>query len=315
MQNPKPSCIVLGGGGFIGLNLCRRLIASGHRVRAFGRRCLFPQELQGAEWYQGDFTDPTALVAAMETFDVAFHLVHSSTPQGTNLDIAGDVRQNVLSSLAFLDISRQLGISRIVFVSSGGTIYGRPEHVPTPEADPTNPITAYGIGKLSIEKYLALYEHLYHLDYRVLRVTNPYGPFQTTLKNQGIIAALIARALRGERVEIWGDGSVVRDFIYVDDLVDALVAAAEDRSAGRIFNIGSGVGRSLLEVIAATEKLLGTKLNIHWKQARPQDVPISIVAIDRAKAMLGWAPKTTFEAGLEETIKWWSARSQNVQSL
>src|ERR1051325_11361514 len=95
MQNPKPSCIVLGGGGFIGLNLCRRLVASGHKVRAFGRRCLFPQELRGAEWYQGDFTDPAALVAAMETFDVAFHLVHSSTPQGTNLDIAGDVRKNV----------------------------------------------------------------------------------------------------------------------------------------------------------------------------------------------------------------------------
>src|SRR3954454_1106624 len=86
MQYRKPSCIVLGGGGFIGINLCRRLVAAGHRVRAFGRRCLFPQELQGAEWYQGDFTDSTALLAAMETFDVAFHLVHSSTPQATNLD-------------------------------------------------------------------------------------------------------------------------------------------------------------------------------------------------------------------------------------
>jgi UDP-glucose 4-epimerase len=231
------------------------------------------------------------------------------------LDIAGDVRKNVLSSLSFLEISRQLGISRVVFVSSGGTVYGKPEHVPTPETDPTNPITAYGIGKLAVEKYLALYEHLYQLDYRVLRVTNPYGPFQTTLKNQGIVAALIARALRGETVEIWGDGSVVRDFIYIDDLVDALVAAADDCGDGRVFNIGSGVGRSLLQVIAAIEPLLGMKLNIHWKQARAQDVPISTVAVDRAKALLGWAPKTTFEVGLKETIEWWRAESQDGQQL
>ena len=122
-----PSCIVLGGGGFIGANLCRRLASSGLRVRAFGRRCLFPEALEGVEWYQGDFSDAVLLASAIETYDIVFHLVHATTPHSANLDMAGDVQQNVVSSLALMDISRNLGVKRIVFVSSGGTVYG-PAH-------------------------------------------------------------------------------------------------------------------------------------------------------------------------------------------
>src|SRR6202023_1310021 len=127
MNVSGPSCIVLGGGGFIGANLCRRLASAGHRVRAFGRRCLFPEALEKIEWYQGDFCDPTALAAAIETYDIVFHLVHTTTPHSANLDMAKDVQQNVVSSLALFDISRSLGVKRVMFVSSGGTIYGVPD--------------------------------------------------------------------------------------------------------------------------------------------------------------------------------------------
>src|SRR5262245_28364270 len=211
MIEQKATCIVLGGGGFIGTNLCRRLVACGYRVRAFGRRRQSPEALQGVEWFPGDFNDPAALAAAIETFDIVFHFIHSTTPQSANLDMAGDIKKNVVGSLAMLDICRKLGVSRVMFISSGGTIYGRPQQIPTPETAPTNPITAYGISKLAIEKYLALYEHLHQLNYRVLRVSNPFGPFQVALKNQGIVAALVARGIQGESIEIWGDGSIVRD--------------------------------------------------------------------------------------------------------
>jgi len=170
------------------------------------------------------------------------------------------------------------------------------------------PITAYGISKLAIEKYLALYGHLHRLDYRVLRVTNPFGPFQIPIKNQGLIAALVSRAIRNEAIEIWGDGSVIRDFIFVDDVVDALIAAANDRSDVRLFNIGSGQGRSVSEVISSIELCLDTKLAIDWKPARPVDLPVSITAVDRAKDILGWMPTTSFQAGLEKTIEWWQRR-------
>jgi UDP-glucose 4-epimerase len=305
MTEQKPSCIVLGGGGFIGTNLCRRLVADGHRVRAFGRQCRFPEALEGVEWFQGDFSDAAALATAIETFDIVYHLVHGATPLSANLDMEGDVQKNVVGSLGMLDVCRKLGVSRIVFTSSGGTIYGCPQQIPTPETAPTEPITAYGISKLAIEKYLALYQHLHQVDYRILRVTNPYGPFQTPLKNQGIVASIISHALRGEEVEIWGDGSVVRDFIFIDDVVDALVAAAYDRGSARIFNIGSGEGHSLREIISAIERLLSKRLKIQWKPARALDVPTSVLAIDRARDVLGWQPKTTFDDGLNSTIAWW----------
>jgi UDP-glucose 4-epimerase len=302
------SAIVLGGGGFLGVNLCRRLVASGRRVRAFGRRCAFPQALAGVDWYSGEFSDASALAAAIESYDIVFHLVHTTTPHSANLDMTADL-QNVSSSIALLDISRTLGVKRIVFVSSGGVLYGRVKQIPTPEDAPTEPITAHGISKLAIEKYLALYEHLYGLDYRVLRVGNPFGPFQLATRNQGVIAALISRALAGEPTEIWGDGSVVRDYLFVDDVIDALEAAASDRSDLRVFNIGSSRGRSLREIIAALETQLGRKLEILWKPGRPIDVPVSVLAIDRAKSVLGWSPKTPFEQALEQTIAWWRERT------
>jgi UDP-glucose 4-epimerase len=305
MVAQKASCVVLGGGGFIGTNLCRRLVAAGHRVRAFGRRCLFPDDLPGVEWHQGNFAEPGSVAAGIQGFDIVFHLIHATMPQPANLDMAGDLQNNVVPSIALLDLCRRFAVKRVIFVSSGGTVYGCPQQIPTPETAPTLPICAYGISKLAIEKYLALYEYLHDLDYRVLRIANPFGPFQTTLKDQGVIAALIARGLNGKPIEIWGDGSVVRDFVFVDDVVEALRKAAMDHRGGeRIFNIGSGKGRSLREVIRAIEDRLGTGLRIAWKPGRPIDVPVSVVAIDRAREGLDWVPTTSFESGLEQTIEW-----------
>ncbi len=158
-----------------------------------------------------------------------------------------------------------------------------PQQIPTPETAPTDPITAYGISKLTIEKYLALHEHLYRSDYRVLRVTNPYGPFQTALKNQGVIAALISRAMSGESMEVWGDGSVVRDFIYIDDVIDALEAAMQDQSSHRVFNIGSGQGHSLREVIGMVERLAWQEAE-HCLEAGTRDGCSCLGRCDRPRA-------------------------------
>ena len=304
MAAQTPSCVVFGGGGFIGTNLCRRLAASGHRVRAFGRSRPFPADLPGVEWRQGNFTDTASVAAAIESFDIVYHLVHATMPQAADLDILADLQNNVAPTIAMLEHCRRTGVKRVVFASSGGTVYGNVRQIPTPETAPTDPICAYGISKLAIEKYLALFRHLHGLDFRVLRITNPFGPFQLALKNQGIIAALVGRALRDEPVEIWGDGSVVRDFTFVEDVVDALIAAATDESTERVFNIGSGQGRSLRDIIAAIERQMGKTLTLRWKPGRPLDVPVSIVAIERAAQALGWEPKTPFETGLQRTIEW-----------
>jgi UDP-glucose 4-epimerase len=308
MTSSPQSCVVLGGGGFLGTNLCRRLAAAGVRVRAFGRSRSFPDALVGVDWREGDFADPAALASAVDSCDVVFHLIHAHMPQTANLNMAEDIRQSVVPSLALLDIGRKLGVKRIVFVSSGGTVYGAAKDIPTPESAPTDPITAYGVGKLMIEKYLGLYERLHGLSFRVLRVANPFGPFQVPDKGQGLIATLLSRALRGEPIEVWGDGSVVRDYVFVDDVIEALQAAAVDESDGRVFNVGSGRGHSVREVIAAVEAQFGKKLSVAWKPGRPIDVPVSILSIARSRDLLGWAPRTSFDDGLRRTIEWWRSR-------
>jgi UDP-glucose 4-epimerase len=311
MQAPalsSMSCLVLGGGGFVGTNLCRRLAASGARVRAFGRSRPFAHALAGVEWHQGEFADTAALTSAVASCDVVFHLVQTTTPLSANLDMVADLRDGVLPTLALLDACRNANVRRVVFISSGGTIYGAARQIPTPETAPTDPITAYGIVKLTIEKFLALYEHLYGLSFRVLRVANPFGPFQLPVRSQGLIAMLLSRAMERRSTEIWGDGSVVRDYVYIDDIVDALASAAVDASAERIFNIGSGRGRSVRDVIAAVETALGAPLSIEWKAGRAVDIPVSILSVDRARDFLGWMPKTEFEVGLGKTVQWWRDR-------
>ena len=297
-------CAVLGAGGFIGTNLCRALVGRVHSLRAFGRRQSFPEALRGCDWMPGDFADPTCTAAAVAGCDVVFHLVNATTPASANVDKVADLNANVVSTLHLLDACRSSGVRRVVFVSSGGTIYGVPEQVPTPETSPTNPITAYGISKLTIEKYLALYEYLYGLEYRVLRVGNPFGPFQTALKNQGVIAAFVRRALSGKPIEIWGDGSVTRDYVYIDDVIEALILAATHDGSGRIFNIGSGEGRSLNDIAASISKLLEAVIPVDHRPGRPVDVPVSILDTTLATTYLDWRPRTVFEEGLSTTISW-----------
>lgn len=304
MPAAKPSCVVLGGGGFIGTNLCRRLHRSGHRVRAFGRSRQFADELNGIEWHQGDFLNPNSIAAAIESFDIVFHLVHGAMPLAANLAMTADVKRNIVPSITLLDLCGTLGVKRVIFASSGGTVYGIPREIPTRETAPTDPICAYGISKLAIEKYLTLYERLYSLDFRILRIANPFGPFQIAWKGQGFIAAAAARALAGQPIEIWGDGSVVRDFIYIDDVMDAFEAMITDAGDDRVFNIGTGIGRDLRDVITAIGRQLGTSLEIKWAPGRAIDIPRSVLAVERATTILGWTPKTPFDAGLALTIDW-----------
>jgi len=304
--------VVLGGGGFLGINLTRRLVAAGHRVRAFGHAGLFTEAYAGAEFRQGDFSDRAALTDALRGAEIAFHLVHSTVPQTANLDITGDVKENLIPSITFLDLAVEAGVKRVVFLSSGGTIYGRPLQIPTEETASTEPISAYGISKLAIEKYLALYGELFGLEYRILRVANPFGPFQVAKKKQGLLAEIISRALGREPIEVWGDGSVVRDFVYVDDVTDALELAAVHTGGEHIFNIGSGIGRSVRNVLVTVEQLLGRKLDIAWKAKRAVDVPVSILSVKRAREKLGWNPKTSFESGVAQTIAWWKENLDTV---
>lgn len=298
-------CLVLGGGGFIGANLCRALIRAGGRVQAFGRSNVFPDALGGVEWTSGTFSDHAAIARAVEGNEIVFHLIGASTPESSNRDPAADLQASVVNTLHLLEICRVSEVRRVVFVSSGGTVYGIPPQVPIPESAATDPISAYGISKLVIEKYLGLYRHLHGLDYMVMRVANPFGPLQTAHRKQGVIAALVHKALNGDPLEIWGSGEVVRDFVYIDDVVEALVAAAGYQGLHRVFNVGSGIGRSVNQIVADIETVLGRgALPILHRPGRPADVPVNILDIGLIGREMGWTPRTDWRAGLEATVAW-----------
>jgi UDP-glucose 4-epimerase len=179
-----------------------------------------------------------------------------------------------------------------------------PRTVPIGEDHPTNPITSYGIGKLTIEKYLELYRVQHGVDYCVLRIANPFGERQRVASGQGAVTTFVHRAQRGELIEIWGDGRVVRDYLYVGDVAEAMVRALDHRGERRVINIGSGVGRDLNEIIAAIERVIGRPVERRHVPARSFDVPANVLDIGLARAELRWQPATAFEEGLRRTLRW-----------
>jgi UDP-glucose 4-epimerase len=300
-------CVVLGGGGFIGSHLVERLLAAGHAVRVFdlndpGPAGGYPRR-GDVEWVSGNFLDADAVRRALSGREAAFHLVSTTLPGTSNADPAADVETNVVGTLRLLDAWRGAGGGKLLFVSSGGTVYGVPRTVPITEEHPTHPRSSYGITKLAIEKYLELYRVLHGLDYCVLRVSNPYGERQRVASGQGAVTTFLHRAHRREPIEIWGDGRVVRDYLYVGDVADALVRALGHRGERRVINIGSGVGRDLNEVVAAIERVLGRPVERRHAPGRNFDVPANVLDVSLARAELGWTPSTTFDDGLARTLR------------
>ncbi len=299
------SCLVLGGAGFIGSHLAEALLQAGHRVRIFDRPHLdrLPGFLQRRQFevFTGDFLNPRALSPALAGTEVVFHLVSTTLPKTSNDNPVYDIESNVLGTLRLLDLCREHKVRKVVFVSSGGTIYGVPRSIPIDENHPTNPICSYGIHKLAIEKYLQLSHRLHGLDYCVVRPPNLYGPRQRLDVSQGAVAVFLDRALRGKPIQVWGDGSVVRDYVYVEDAAEALLKAAAFEGEQKVFNIGSGVGTSLIELIKQIEELLGRPIPVEYGAARPLDVPANVLDASLARRYLGWTPRTPLAEGLRRT--------------
>lgn len=299
------TCLVLGAGGFIGTNLCLRLAAAGARVIGFGRRPRYPKALAGQQWIEGDFKDPMAVRQAVRGADLVFHLLGAGLPEPSNRDPSSTVTTAILPSLGLLESCRDAGCRKVIFISSGGTVYGPTNGEPLSETAPTEPISAYGVSKLAIEKYIQLFRHLHGLDYAILRVSNPFGPFQSPGHGQGLVASLIGNALTGKPVEIWGDGSTVRDYLYVDDLIDAIVTAASYEGPHRLFNVGSSTGRSVREVVEDVASISERGFSkVRYLAARAADVPHNVLDTSLISRELGWTAQTKWLDGLRATFAW-----------
>jgi UDP-glucose 4-epimerase len=307
--------LLFGGGGFIGSAVADRLLADRHSLRIFELPRVEPyrrfDSSESVEWITGDFQSVSDLRRAIDGVDAVLHLVSTTLPKGSNEDPVYDVNTNVISTIHMLNSMVQIRVKRIIFISSGGTVYGVPRAIPVTEDHPTDPEVSYGITKLMIEKYLYLYNRLHGLEPIILRVANPYGERQRTRSAQGAVAAFIHRALAGEPIEIWGDGSVARDYIYIADVARACALALQYRGEKMIFNVSSGVGTSLTDLVTAIETIIEKPLQVRYLPGRSFDVPISVLDYSLAKKELDWSPKVTLLDGLRRTISWASHEAQH----
>lgn len=299
--------LIVGGNGFIGSHLAEGLRARGHAVRVLDPGpARNDTDWSDIDYVQGPYTDVALLDRALEGIDTVLHLASTTVPASSNRDPAFDVSSNLLGALGLFSAIEAKGIRRVVFFSSGGTVYGNPETLPVGEGHPLRPISSYGIVKVAIEQYLSMFRHLGRLDPLVLRPSNPYGPRQSAAGGQGFVAAALARMREDAPLQIWGDGGIVRDYIYIDDLVDLAIRAAASGECG-VFNAGSGGGHSLNAIRAAIERVAGRAMRIEHLPGRGFDVREIVLDIAAADACFDWRPKVDLDDGIARTWRWLSS--------
>jgi UDP-glucose 4-epimerase len=238
----------------------------------------------------------------VQGIDYVINLVNSSSPALGNSRIVEDITSNILPHISFLQSCRLSSVKRLLFVSSGGTVYGEPKYIPIDEAHPTEPLVSYGMTKLVVEQYIHMLLRDTSVSYTILRVSNPFGPGQMLRKGQGLIASILERHAQGLAVGIFGDGQTQRDYLFIDDLCEAISCALDAPAMQETLNIGTGTGRSILDIIAAFDKALGERLNIEFLPARPTDAKSNVLDCRKAERILGWSAKTPFEEAIQRTV-------------
>ena len=299
--------LITGGNGFIGSHLVDRASGEGWEIHVHDKADeRFRSRRKGVRYFIGDLQREGVPHEALADVDVVFHLACTTIHQTSNEDPILDIQSNLVTTVRLLQRCVEARVTKVVFLSSGGTVYGIPHQLPIRETHPTNPICSYGIHKLAIEKYLGMFNRLYGLDYVVLRPSNPYGERQGFRQEQGAVTVFLGNIARGKPISIWGDGEIVRDYFYVEDLAQACVDAATKDVEQRVLNVGSGIGISLNELLGRIEAIVEVRptVNRNSAGARLFDVPDLRLDISEAKRVLSWEPKIPLDEGIARTWRW-----------
>ena len=298
--------LVTGHAGYIGSVLVPLLVADGYNVTGldtyYFEDCTFGEDSARVADIRKDIRDIT--LSDLQGFDAVIHCVSTTTPKSSNESPEFDIQSNVIGTLYLLDICVKHNIGKLVFLSSGGTIYGDIGDIEmVDETHPVRPMCSYGVSKLTIEHYLDVYRHLRGLDYVALRLSNPYGERQSPLRALGALTVFLHRTLKGQHVEVWGDGGVTRDYIYVGDVANAVYLATVSPISG-IFNVGTGTGLSLHDILNQIKIRVGREPIVEWLGPRPFDVPRIVLDATKLKRTTDWSCHTNLEDGIAITADW-----------
>jgi len=306
--NTPVRCLVIGGCGFIGAHLVERLCSSGRYVTVLDRSSPPISSTDGnVRYVTGDFSDASLVERLVAGQDEVIHLAYATVPNTSFDNPLVDLDQNLHPAVQLFDIVAQTG-AKLLLVSSGGTVYGEALFTPVNEDHPTQPISPYGVTKLTLEKYAYLYAVTRGLRVVSVRPGNPYGEGQRPFAGQGFISTAMAMAIAGKAVTIYGEQGTIRDYIYIEDLIEGMLVALEQGAYNAVYNIGSSVGRSNLDVVYAMAPLLkgmGVETHLHYEPARPFDVKTNVLDCSKLRN-LGWQPRCEFEDGLQRTLAWLS---------
>ncbi len=299
--------LVTGGAGFIGSNVADRFVALGHEVAIFDNLSSGFREFVNpkAKFYEGDLADAAAVEAAIADFrpEIVDHHAAQIDVRKSVTDPVFDARVNVLGSIGLLQACTKHGVRKVVYASTGGALYGEGRTLPAPEDHPVNPEAPYGASKHTVEHYLYIWKLLHGLDYTVLRYPNVFGPRQNPHGEAGVNAIFIGLMLEGKRPRIFGDGNAVRDYLFIDDVVAANVAAL-GAGSGEMLNIGTGIGTSVNDIVRELKSILAFPEDAIYEATRPGEIQRIYLDASRAKQVLGWEPTVTFRTGLERTVDW-----------
>ena len=304
--------LVTGGAGFIGSTLVDRLLGEGHEVTVVDNLSRGRLEnLAGAreagdrfEFHELDLTDPAIEdVIARGRPEVIFHLAAQIDVRLSVDDPVHDAQVNVVGTVRLAEAARKAGVRRIVFTSSGGSIYGPVTELPVAETRPVDPLSPYAAGKVAGEIYLEMFSRLYGIEWAGVAPANVYGPRQDPHGEAGVVAIFSQRLLAGQSTRVFGDGGNTRDYVFVDDVVDAFVRAAEvPAAAGLRFNVGTGVETTDRGLHTLVAEAAGAADDPEYAPARLGDVARSALDAERAAEVLGWTPRVTIREGVARTV-------------
>lgn len=311
MKSKQKPILVLGANGFIGSHLVDALVEGGYFVRAFDRFSANTERIfrssDMVEIVSGDFLNQADLKKALAGIEIVFHLISTTNPATAEDDPLIDIDTNLHGSVALLQLCASVGnIRRVIYLSSGGTVYGNSQaKAGFSEESPTKPVSPYGIVKLAIEHYLEYFKVKHGLDYTVFRLSNPYGERQPIWRRQGVIPIFLDKIIKAQPISIYGDGSMVRDYIYVKDAVEMMVATLKVTPQYAVYNIGSGSGASVNEIVSAIESTVGRKALKEYLLTPSTFVHTSVLNTSRYETEFHMMPQTDISKGIELTYKYY----------